>query len=128
MKKTRQETNLEMFISHSAARRRSVARTGLETARRDQVAAGFFAGFFAGFLGAGLRALLATGLRATGLMLVGSLAAALGSGSALNCARHPGESWDLLRAMQAVTRSTSGISELQSRNASPVQACSCSGV
>src|ERR1700694_1781221 len=101
-----------MFIGHSAARRQSVARRGLETSRRDQVAAGFFAGFFAGlaaglaagFLGAGLRALLATGLRATGLMLVGSPAAALGSGSGLNCARHGGESWDLLRAMQAVTR------------------------
>src|SRR5882757_4960493 len=113
-----------MFIGHSAARRQSVARRGLETARRDQVAAGFFAGFF----DAGLRALLATGLRATGLMLVGSPAATLGSGSGLNCARHPGESWDLLRTMQAVTRSTSGISGPQSRNASPVQACSCSGV
>src|SRR6201747_678328 len=117
-----------MFIGHSAARRQSVARRGLEAGRRDQVVAGFFAGLVEGFLDAGLRALLATGLRATGLMLVGSPAAALGSGSGLNCARHPGESCDFLAAMQAVTRSTSGISELQSRNASPVQAFSCSGV
>ena len=69
----------EVFICRTTARRRSVARLGLETARRDQVAAGFFAGlpegFVAGFLAAGLRALLATGLRATGLMLVGAPAA-----------------------------------------------------
>jgi hypothetical protein len=123
---------VEMFIGHNAARRQSVAQAGLEMARTRQVAACFFAGLAAGlaegFLGAGFRALLATGFRVTGRMLVGSPAAALGSGSGLNCARHPGESWDLLRAMQAVTRSTSGISALQSRNASPVQACSCSGV
>src|ERR1700694_5866378 len=102
-----------MFIGRGATRRQSVAQKGLETSRRDQVAAGFFAGLAAGFLaaglaadflGAGLRALPATGLRATGLILVGSPAAALGSGSGLNCARHGGESWDLLRAMQAVTR------------------------
>lgn len=120
-------------MCHGTARRRPVACGGLETARRDQVAAGFFAGlpegFVEGFLAAGLRALLATGLRATGLMLVGAPAAASsGSGPALNCARHGGESCDLLRAMHAVTRSTSGISALQSRNASPVHACSCSGV
>jgi hypothetical protein len=30
--------------------------------------------------------------------------------------------------MQAVTRSTSGISELHNRIASPVQSCSCSGL
>jgi hypothetical protein len=104
---------------------------GLKQRAGDQVAAGFFAGLAAGlaagFLAAGFRALLA-GLRATGLMLVGAPAATLGSGSGLNWARHGGESWDLLRTMQAVTRSTSGMSELQSRNASPVQACSCSGV
>jgi len=58
----------------------------------------------------------------------GLAAAALGSGSGLNCARQAGESWDFLATMQAVTRLTSGISELQSRNASLVQACSCSGV
>jgi hypothetical protein len=58
----------------------------------------------------------------------GLAAAAAGSGSGLNCSRQAGESWDFLATMQAVTRLTSGISELQSRNASPVQACSCSGV
>jgi hypothetical protein len=86
---------------------------------------------FAGFLA--LRGLAPTALRGVvGRMTVGRpaglAAVALGSGSDLNCARQTGESWDFLATMQAVTRSTSGISELQSRNASPVQACSCSGV
>lgn len=124
-----------MFIGRSAARRRSVARRGLETARGDQFAAGFAGlvdlvdGLVDDLLDdLCLCALLATGFRATGLMVVGASAAAFSSGSGLNCARQAGESWDLLRAMQAVTRATSGISELQSRNASPVQACSCSGV
>ena len=58
----------------------------------------------------------------------GLAAAALGSGYGLNCDRQAGESWDFLATMQAVTRLISGISELHSRNASPVQACSCSGV
>ena len=86
----------------------------------------------AGFLGlaAGLRA-LAADLRGAGLIAIGlpagPLAASPGSGP-LNCARQGGESWDFLATMQAVTRSTSGISELQSRKASLVQACSCSGV
>jgi hypothetical protein len=81
---------------------------------------------FAGFLG--LRAL--TGFReCVGLMLRG-LPAATGvtSGSGLKKARQPGESWDLFLTMQTVTRSTSGISELQRRNASLLQACCCSGV
>jgi hypothetical protein len=93
-------------------------------ARRAQVAAGF-----AGFLG--LRALAADFRGVVGLIVIGLLTGAelawLGSGP-LNCARHPGESWDFLATMQAVTRSTLGISELQRRKASPVQACSCSGV
>jgi hypothetical protein len=80
-----------------------------------------------------LRALaLVADLRgAAGLIAIGLPGGAdvawLGSGP-LNCARHGGESWDFLATMQAVTRSTSGISELQRRKASPVQACSCSGV
>ncbi len=96
-------------------------------AHRAQVEAGFagFADFF------GLRALAAlrgvVGLIAIGLP-AGAAAASLGSGPDLKCARHPGESWDFLATMQAVTRSTSGISELHSRNASLVQSCSCSGV
>ena len=106
-----------------AARRQSVARRGLELALRAQVSAGF-----AGFLG--LRA-LAVDLRGTGLIASGLPAGAelawLGSGP-LNCARQGGESWDFLASMQAVTRSTLGISELQRRKASLVQACSCSGV
>ena len=68
----------------------------------------------------------AAGLIAIGLP-AGADVAWLGSGP-LNCARHGGESWDFLATMQAVTRSTLGISELQRRKASPVQACSCSGV
>ena len=58
----------------------------------------------------------------------GAAEASLGSGPALKNARHSGESCDLLRTMHAVTRSTSGISGPQSRIASGVQACCCSGV
>lgn len=114
-------------MGDNAARRQSVARKGLETARRAQVEARF-----AGFLD--LRALaLAADLRGpAGLIVIGLPAgadvASLGSGPDLNCARHGGESWDFLATMQAVTRSTLGISELQRRKASLVQACSCSGV
>ena len=86
---------------------------------------------FVGFLV--LRALALTALRGVaGRITVGRPAglatASRGSGSGLNWARQGGESWDFLATMQAVTRLTSGISELHSRNASPVQACSCSGV
>ena len=86
-------------------------------ARRRQVAADLtgFLGFFA---------LALTALRD----VAGRAAAATGSGPDLKCARQAGESWDFLATMQAVTRLISGISELQRRNASPVQACSCSGV
>ena len=113
-----------------AARRQSVAQSGLEMPRWAQVETGFFADFFAGFLA--LRLVL-TGFRGVvGLIAIGRPAGAAvawpGSGSGLNCARHGGESCDFLATMQAVTRSTSGISELQSRKASLVQACSCSGV
>ena len=91
-------------------------------ARHAQVAG------LAGFLC--LRALAdlrgAAGRIAIGLP-AGAELARLGSGP-LNCARHGGESWDFLATMQAVTRSTLGISALQRRKASPVQACSCSGV
>ena len=108
-------------MRNGVARRQSVARRGLETAPRAQVEGR------AGFLC--LRALAlcdAAGLMAIGRP-AGPLAASRGSGP-LNCARHGGESWDFLAIMQAVTRSTLGISELQRRKASPVQACSCSGV
>jgi hypothetical protein len=90
----------------------------------DQVAPGF-----AGFLG--LRGLALAGLCAfAGLMLSGLPAAAcvtVDSGSLKN-ARHPGVSWDLFLIMQTVTRPTSGISALQRRNASALQACCCSSV
>ena len=53
-------------------------------------------------------------LRAAGLITIGrpadAAALASGSGPGLKNARQPGESCDLLRTMQAVTRSTSGIS------------------
>ena len=90
-----------------------------------QLAAGL-AGFF-GFFGLALTALRGVaGLRLTGLRA--ATGAAIGSGSGLKNARQPGESCDFLLTMQAVTASTFGIWGPQSRNASPVQACSCSGV
>src|SRR5438034_228471 len=88
----------------------------------DHVAPGF-AGFF------GLRGLALTGFcEPAGLMLSGPPAAAgvAVDSDSLKCARHPGVSWDLFLIMQAVMRSTSGISAPQSRNASPLQACRCS--
>ena len=92
-------------------------------ARHAQVAG------LAGFLC--LRSLAAdlrgpAGLIAIGLP-AGADAARLGSGP-LNCARHPGESWDFLATMHWVTASTFGICALHRRNASLVHACSCSGV
>jgi hypothetical protein len=84
----------------------------------------------AGFLC--FRALALAGFREdAGLMLSGRPAATgvtVATGSGLNWARQPGLSCDLFLAMQAVTRSTSGISAPHSRNASFVHACSCSGV
>ena len=98
---------------------------GLKWQRRAQVEAGFLVGFL------GLRSLAdlrgVVGLIAIGLP-AGAAVAWLGSGSGLNCARQAGESCDFLATMQAVTRSTFGISELHNRKASLVQACSCSGV
>jgi hypothetical protein len=93
--------------------------------RRGQVARRFFLCF---------RDLALAGFReCVGLMLRGrpaatGVTAASGSGSGLNWARQGGLSCDLFLAMQAVTRSTSGISALQRRNASLVHACCCSGV
>jgi hypothetical protein len=78
-----------------------------------------------------LRGLTLTGFReAAGLMLRGIPAltgVTAGSGS-LKKTRQPGVSWSLFLIMQAVTRSTSGMSELHSRNASSLQAACCSGV
>ena len=117
-------------------RRQSAARRNLKW--RDAVRSAASSGRpcrqvtgFAGFLA--LRALALTALcgvagRITVGRPAGLTAASRGSGSGLNCARQGGESWDFLATMQAVTRPTSGISELHSRNASPVQACSCSGL
>jgi hypothetical protein len=87
----------------------------------DQVAAGFL----------GLRGLALAGLCAFAGLMASGLPAAAGvtvdSGSLKN-ARHPGVSWDLFLIMQTVTRPTSGISALQRRNASALQACCCSSV
>jgi hypothetical protein len=71
-----------------------------------------------------------TGFReAAGLMLRGAPALTAGSGSdGLKYTWQPGESWSCLRTMQAVTRSTSGMSAPQRRNASSLQAACCSGV
>src|SRR6185312_483511 len=101
-----------------------------------QVAAGFAGLDFAvlDFAVLGLVALglaFGAGFRAVaGLMLIGMPAgpAAAGSGSDRKNRRHSGESSDFLATMQAVTRSTSGISELQRRKASGWQACCSSSV
>jgi len=78
-----------------------------------------------------LRGLTLTGFReGAGLMLRGIPAltgVTAGSGSRKKT-RQPGVSWSLFLIMQAVTRSTSGMSELHSRNASSLQAACCSGV
>jgi hypothetical protein len=88
---------------------------------------------FAGFLG--LRGLALTGFREdAGLMLRGlpeatGVSAGAPSGSDdLKYTRQPGVSCDLFLIMQAVTRSTSGMSAPQRRNASPLHACSSSWV
>lgn len=88
----------------------------------DQVAPGL-----AGFLG--VRSLALTPFLAFAGLMLSRFPAATGVGSgSLKNARHPGVSWDLFLIMQAVMRSTSGISALQSRNASALQACCCSSV
>ena len=115
------ESQRRMERSHAGeCRRCDMAETDVLA----QVAAGL-AGFL-GFLGLAL-----TGFRAfAGLMLSGLPAltgVACDDGSGRKCARQPGLSWAFFRIMQVVTRSTSGMSELHRRNASPVQACSCSG-
>jgi hypothetical protein len=88
-------------------------------------AAGFAGFFFRGFAPTALRGV-------AGRITIGRPAdlaeTSPGSGPALNCARQGGESCDLFLIMQAVMRSTSGMSALQRRNASPVQACCCSAV
>lgn len=87
-------------------------------------------GQLAGFLV--LRDLALTDFREdAGLMLSGRPAATgaiADSGSGLKKARQPGDSCDLFLIMQTVMRSTSGMSALQRRNASPLHACCCSGV
>lgn len=106
----------------ASAKRRPPSR--LINLSRGQVAAGF------GFLV--LRDLAPTAFReVAGLMLRGlpvATGVAAGSGSFLKNLRQSGLSCALFLIMQTVTRSTSGMSELQSRNASPLQACCCSGV
>jgi hypothetical protein len=97
--------------------------------RRRRQAAGFV-GFLALrslTLALALAALRGVADRIAVGLPTGPAAASPGSGS-LKYTRQGGESWSFLATMQAVTRPTSGISELHSRNASPVQACSCSGV
>jgi hypothetical protein len=114
----------EMFIADPADKT-SACRAN-ETLSCDVRHAAGFAGFF-------LRGLALTALRGVaGRIAIGPPAAlaetSSGSGPDLNCARHGGESCDLFLIMQAVMRSTSGMSEPHRRNASPVQACCCSAV
>jgi hypothetical protein len=122
------------FLSHTRHRRGPPkSRNRIEKASAgviarfysgDQLAAGF------GFLA--LCDLALTGFRELAGRMLSGLPATTGvtaaSGSGLKNARHCGLSCDLLRIMQTVTRSTSGISGPQSRNASPLQACCSSGV
>ena len=89
-----------------------------------------FASGLAGFFRLGDLALTGffapAGFRLSGLPAWTDVTA--GSGSGRKNTRQPGLSCDLFRTMQTVTRSTSGISVLQSRNASSEQACCSSGV
>jgi len=62
-----------------------------------------------------------------GLTFAGS-PGALADGAGPKTLRHSGDNCDLFRIMQAVIRSTSGISDPQRRNASPLQYCCCSAV
>jgi hypothetical protein len=66
----------------------------------------------------------------SGLMLIGlpTLTAVASASGDLKNSRQPGLSCDLFWIMQTVIRSTSGTNAPQSRIASPLQACSCSGV
>jgi hypothetical protein len=79
---------------------------------------------------AGFLVFLTGLLESSGLMLIGlpvltGVAAASGSRKK---ARQGGLSCDLFWIMQTVMRSTSGTNAPQTRIASPLQACSCSGV
>ena len=116
------QSRLENGGAQYHTRRRYWFFAGIATSRRAQVSAGFFFG-----LGALVLLLFAAGLIAIGRP-AGVAALSSDSGPGLKNARQHGESWDLLRIMQAVTRSTSGISGPHRRNASPLQACCCSGV
>src|SRR5258708_15419654 len=93
-----------------------------KTPSRAQVASGF------GFLD--LRDLVLTGLREVDGLMRSGLPPATGvtSGPGLKNALQPGLRCDLFLITQTVTRSTSGISELQRPNASPLPVCRCSGV
>ena len=66
----------------------------------------------------------------SGLMLIGlpTLTGVAEASGSLKKARQPGVSCDLFWIMQTVMRSTSGTKAPQTRIASPLQACSCSGV
>src|ERR1700737_3671591 len=69
------------------------------------------------------------GLMLRGLPEATGVTAGAPSGSDdLKYTRQPGVSCDLFLIMQAVTRSTSGMSAPQRRNASPLHACSSSWV
>src|ERR1035437_8792284 len=102
------------------------ARVGAGCARA-QLAPGF-AGFLdlCGLTLTGFRSV--AGLRLSGLPALTDVTSDDLSGSDRKYTRQPGESWALFLTMQTVTRSTSGISALQRRNASSLHACCSSGV
>ena len=134
-------------MNESFARRQSGAREELEMAQVHSTRATHWQDLFFGRLCndrvrrrlqsvaglAGFLGLCAVVLfRVSGLMVIGLPAGvsitSLDSGPRLKNTRQPGESWALFRTMQAVIRSTSGISGPHSLMASPEQACCCSGV
>src|SRR5690349_6628461 len=93
----------EMFIGSATIKRHSVAKGDLEMAPAPSGQVAGFTGFLV------LRVLALAALRGVaGRITVGRpaglVAASLGSGSGLNCARQGGESSDFLATMQAVTR------------------------
>src|SRR5216684_3126348 len=94
-------------------------RAGREVQRRGQSSSDLdFLVFLTGFL------------ESSGLMLIGlpALTGVAAASESLKKTRQGGLSCDLFWIMQTVMRSTSGTNAPQMRIASPLQACSCSGV
>jgi len=126
MLKQRDKTMIRFNLIGSWSDGRIIPRWQLQIRGARQFAPAF-ADFFA------LRDLALTdfcedaGLMLRGLPEATGVTTGAASGS-LKYTRQPGVSCDLFLIMQAVTRSTSGISGPQRRNASPLHACSSSWV